>query len=44
MGRTKVFACPLVPKEMIVPLTTLEAFMQGRSMADRPFIVFRGAE
>jgi hypothetical protein len=33
--------CPEMPKDLIIPESTLEAFMAGKSMLDQPLIVVR---
>lgn len=35
----KYIACPLMPKDTIMPKSTIDAFFQGRCMLDQPVIV-----
>lgn len=34
-----IIPCPDMPEDLIMPSSTLEAFIAGRSMLDQPFIV-----
>lgn len=35
----KYIACPMMPKDTIMPRSTIEAFFQGRSVLEQPVIV-----
>lgn len=35
----KYIPCPMMPKDVLMPSTTIEAFFRGRSMLDQPVIV-----
>lgn len=35
----KFIPCPMMPKDTIMPSTTIEAFFQGRPVLDQPLIV-----
>lgn len=41
MHGVKYVPCSEMPREMIMPASTLKAFMSGRSMLDEPFIIVR---
>lgn len=33
--------CPQIPRDLLMPVSTLEAFMGGQSMLDDSFIIIR---